>query len=107
MAETAYAIAIEASTTLQRDQIQAFIKEEADSWWHGLADLWLVTGKSAGEWRDALKVFFPNPGTGSVLVLKLDTNPQTASWSFRSWTFTSSQKKWLEENLPPKESPET
>ena len=93
-----YAIVVEVSTPLQRDQIQAFIKEEADSWWHGLADLWLVTGKTAEEWRNALRAFFPKKGTGNLLVLKVDA-AAPASWSWRSWTFTESQKKWLSENL--------
>jgi hypothetical protein len=93
-----FVIAVEVSTSLQRDQIQAFIKQEADSWWHGLADLWLVTGKSAEEWRNLLRVFFPNKGTGSLLVLKLDPGPSVV-WSWRSWTFTESQKKWIEENV--------
>jgi hypothetical protein len=94
----AFAIVIEASTALQRDQIQAFIKEEAESWWHGLADLWIVTGKSGREWRDSLKVFFPTTGAGSVIVLKIDAEAQ-GTWFYRSWTITDSQKKWLEENL--------
>jgi hypothetical protein len=93
-----YAIAVEVSTALQRDQIQAFIKQEADSWWHGLADLWLVTGKSAEEWRDSLRAFFPKKGTGNLLILKIDSEA-TGSWSWRSWTFTESQKKWIAENI--------
>lgn len=90
------AIVVEVSTALQRDQIQAFIKEEAESWWHGLADLWLVTGKSPQGWRNSLRAFFPKKGTGSLIVLTIDTSAHT---SWRSWTFTESQKKWLKENL--------
>jgi hypothetical protein len=96
--QNAWAIVIEGSTPLQRDQIQAFIKDNADSWWHGLADLWIVTGKSGKEWRDALKVFFPTTGAGSLIVLKIDVE-SPATWFYRSWTFTESQKKWLRDNL--------
>jgi hypothetical protein len=95
--DRAYAIAIEPSDPLQREQVQAFIKEEAESWWHGIADVWIVTGKSASEWRDLVGMFFPQ-GAGSVIVLKLDTHSDE-TWFFRSLAFTDSQREWLRMNL--------
>jgi len=95
--ENAYVVAIEPTSPIQRDQVQGFIKKEAEDWWHGIADLWIVTGKSAAEWRDALKIFFPQ-GSGSLLVLKIDTN-SSGTWALTSSIFSASQRKWIRENL--------
>jgi hypothetical protein len=91
-----YAIVIEPSHPLQREQVQEIVKANAETWWHGIADLWFVTGKSAKEWRDSVGVVFPI-GSGKVIVVKVDVD-SAGTWAFRG-AFSPSEKTWLRENL--------
>jgi len=98
MPEPAYAIIIEPSTDLQRDQVQDLIKRTTDDWWHGMPDVWLVLGKNATEWRDLVGPIFPTVGSGKLLVLKLDTDASISRWAFRA-VFPESTQQWLKEHL--------
>jgi hypothetical protein len=91
-----YAIVIEASHPLQRDQVQEIVKANATLWWHAVADLWLVTGKNAAAWRDLVGVVFP-AGNGKVLVLKVDSQ-SGGTWAYRG-QFPASATEWLRKNL--------
>lgn len=96
MSEAIFAIAIDRATPLQREQVQEIVSKQAEKWWHGFADLWLVSGKSAVEWRDLVGVIFLR-GDGNVLVLKIDTASQHTWASRASWS--DSQREWLYESL--------
>lgn len=93
MKEKVFAIVIESPTDLQREQVQAAVKQHAELWWHGLADLWLVVGKTAKEWRDLLKPIFPISHGGKVLVLAAD-----GPWAARG-NFSESETQWLHKNF--------
>jgi hypothetical protein len=94
-----FAIAIEASTDLQRKQVQAAVKQHAELWWHGLADLWLVVGRSASEWRDLIGPIFPTVGSGKVIVLRLGP-----AWASRG-KLSDTETEWLHENVASYVSP--
>lgn len=91
-----FAIAINRATPLQREQVHGIVKQHANGWWHGFADLWIVGGKSAGEWRDLVGVIFPKSPSG-VLVLKLDVKSR-GTWASRA-LWTEANKDWLYRNL--------
>jgi len=98
MPDSAYAILIEPSTDLQRDQVQELIKTSTENWWHGMPDVWIVLGKKAGEWKDLVRPIFPTEESGKVLVLKIDNAPNISSWAYRAF-FPDSTRKWLHDNL--------
>jgi hypothetical protein len=93
-----FAIVIETTTELQREQVQATVKANATSWWHGMADLWFVRGKSARAWRDLVGPIFPTASTGKVVVFKVDNQSPGSNWAYRA-RFPASTKKWIQENL--------
>jgi len=92
-----FAIVIEPSSELQREQVQAAIKSNAENWWHGMADLWFVKGKDAVAWRDLLAPMFPNVN-GKVFVFRVGTQGTGISWAYRA-TFSDSATEWVKNNL--------
>jgi hypothetical protein len=93
-----FAIYIEPAEQVQREQVHALILENANDWWHGMEDLWLVVGARASYWRDLLGAIFPTTTSGRILVLKLDTAPNEGRWAYRA-TFGESGQQWIEEKL--------
>jgi hypothetical protein len=94
--EHTYAIVIETTVAIQREQVQEIVKANAESWWHNIADLWIVTGHDASTWRDLVGVVFPD-GTGKVLVLRLDV-ASGGTWAFRG-SFSETAKDWIRNHL--------
>lgn len=92
-----FGIVIEASSPLQREQVQAAIKAQDVGWWHNVGDFWLVTGKSAVEWRDLLGPIFPTPASGKLLVVKIDADAPV-TWAYRG-QFSDSSDEWLKKHL--------
>ncbi len=97
MSETLYAIIVNLPTAEQREGVQSIVKRDAEQWWHGFADLWIVSGGgNASAWRDRVGSVFPSPPSG-VIVLKLDT--ATPAWASRA-KLTDSSRAWLHKHLP-------
>jgi hypothetical protein len=91
-----FAIVASRITPAQREQIQGIVKANANGWWHGFADLWIVGGRSAREWRDLVGVAVPHVPSG-VLVLKIDESAPS-TWAFKA-TMSDANRDWLKKNL--------
>jgi hypothetical protein len=80
----------------QREQIQGIVKANANGWWHAFADVWIVGGRTAKEWRDLVGVAVPNTPSG-VLVLKLD-RAHPGAWASKA-KFSDANREWIHKNL--------
>ena len=91
-----YAIVANRISTAQREQIQGIVKANANGWWHGFDDLWIVGGRTASEWRDLVGVAVPSQPSG-VIVLKIDKdNPPR--WAYKA-AMSDANRDWLHKNL--------
>ncbi|MGB9185145.1 MAG: hypothetical protein WCB67_13870 [Solirubrobacteraceae bacterium] len=91
-----YAIVADRITAAQREQIQGIVKANANGWWHAFADLWIVGGRTASEWRDLVGVAVPTVPSG-VMVLKID-EVNTPRWSYKA-AMSDANKEWLHKNV--------
>jgi hypothetical protein len=89
---------------VQRNKVQAVVKEHANGWWHFFADLWIVGGRGGTghgpttEWRDLiLKSLGAGSGVG-VLVLQLPPNSADRWWAM-SGPDGETRAEWLRKNL--------
>lgn len=93
-----YAIIANNITAEQREQIQGIVKANANGWWHSFRDLWIVGGRSAGEWRDLAGVAVPG-APGAVLVLAIDREDPNG-WAYRG-KLGESSAEWLRTDVHP------
>lgn len=93
-----YAIVANNITPVQREQIQAIIKANANGWWHNFADLWIVGGRNASEWRDLVGVAVL-PAASAVLVLAVDTSDAHA-WAYKG-VLGQGASEWLRSDVHP------
>ncbi len=91
-----FAIVADRVSPAQREQIQGIVKANANGWWHGFADLWIVGGRTAKEWRDLVGVAVPTVPS-AVLVLKLD-RATAGRWASKA-KLSDANSKWLHNNL--------
>ena len=91
-----FTIAANRITPQQREQIHGIVKEHANGWWHGFADLWIVGGKSASEWRDLVGVAVPHVPSG-VLVFKVDSDTK-GTWAYRA-KMNDNGREWIKRYL--------
>ncbi len=69
-----FVIILQGIDNSQRTLIHELVKKHADDWWHELADVWVVKGGTAKEWRERLLPLVPlDPAI--LLVLALKTTP--------------------------------
>jgi hypothetical protein len=92
-----FAIFIEPADEVQRAQVQSLVVEHSAEWWHGMEDLWLVVGGTAGGWMNLLGPLFPTVPSGRLMVLKVDADAD-GTWAYRA-TFGESGQQWIEQNL--------
>ena len=93
-----YAIIANNITPEQREQMQAIVKANANGWWHSFADLWIVGGRSAGEWRDLVGAAAPT-APSAVMVLAIDRSDANG-WAFRG-ILPESSVNWLRGDVHP------
>jgi hypothetical protein len=84
-----FVITLDAATPAQREAVHAAVEASTTQWWHHFADIWIVSGKSAGEWA---RIVLPHIGDGHAAVLVLPTD-------VRTWTYygpdAAERCKWL------------
>ena len=86
-------ISVDMIDDTQRALIHELVKENADSWWHQQANLWIVIGGGdVGDWRDAIGPFIRGV-PGNVIVLKLPPE------GMRAWGTNGVNGTWLRENF--------
>jgi len=92
----AFAIVINRATAQQRAQVHEIVKSNADGWWHGFGDLWIVRGKSVEGWRDLVGIAFSAVPSG-VIVLRI-ADPGVPRWAYRA-KLSDSAADWLRKEL--------
>lgn len=82
----------------QRKLMHETVKRLADSWWHELPDVWVVSGgpDDASGWRDVLRGFVPLTPS-RLLVLQVKPTPG-GRWAATDRT-NSGFTDWFKENL--------
>ncbi len=77
--------------------VQAVVQEHSPQWWHHFAEVWIVEGRSAAEWRDLVLPCL-DPGVPSaVLVAALPAGAKLAYYGPDMPVRTA----WLAERFPP------
>src|SRR5437867_351757 len=93
-----FILAVDGLPVEGRNQITQHLKalEPALSWWHWLADFWLIVDTrpeaSCAGWRDAVRVMIPVSANCLVLELQGDDTwavfapKESHAWLFETWS---------------------
>jgi hypothetical protein len=82
MIEDAFVIIVDHGTPTQLNYVHEVIKQHTKNWWHRFSSTWIVSGKTASEWRDIVRPFIEKSSKASALVIALPSDDTERAWSY-------------------------